>query len=139
MAHTSSHILIHLIFSTRQRRPFITSEMKNDVCAYLGGIIRELNGVALILHGTADHMHMLVRVPPARSISEIARVLKTNSSRWIHERWPEHKDFAWQTGYRAFSVSTSNIAAVTKHIAEQEEHHKTRSFQDEFIAFLRKN
>ncbi|HYL14720.1 MAG TPA: transposase [Terriglobales bacterium] len=115
------------------------AEKKNDVCAYLGGIIRELNGVALIVNGTADHMHMLVRVPPPRSISEIARVLKTNSSRWIYERWSEHKDFAWQTGYGAFSVSTSNIAAVTKYIAEQEEHHKTRSFQDEFIAFLRKN
>jgi REP-associated tyrosine transposase len=84
-------------------------------------------------------MPMLVRVSPPRSISEIARVLKTNSSRWIHERWPEHKGFAWQTGYRAFSVRTSNIAAVTKYIAEQEEHHTTRSFLDEFIAFLRKN
>lgn len=84
-------------------------------------------------------MHLLVRVPAPRSISEMARVLKTNSSRWIHEKWPEHKESSWQTGSGAFSVSTSNIAAVTKYVAEHEEHHKTRSFQDEFIAFLRKN
>ena len=84
-------------------------------------------------------MHLLVRVPAPRSISEMARVLKTNSSRWIHEKWPEHKEYSWQTGSGAFSVSTSNIVAVTKYVAEHEEHHKTRSFQDEFIAFLRKN
>ena len=139
MAHTCSNILVHLIFSTRHRRPLIRPDMKNEMCADLGGIVRELNGVALMVNGTANHVHMLIRLPATRSTAEIARVVKTNSSRWIHERWPEYKDFAWQTGYGAFSVSTSSVAAVSKYISEQEEHHKASSFQDEFSAFLRKN
>ena len=96
-----------------------------------------MSGVALIINGTTDHVHMLVRIRPAQSAAEIARVVKTNSSRWIHEKWSS--DFAWQTGYGVFSVSESNVASVTKYIACQEEHHRTHSFQDEFLAFLKKN
>ncbi len=80
---------------------------------------------------------MLVRIRPSHSASEIARLVKTNSSRWIHEKWSS--DFAWQTGYGVFSVSESNVTGVTKYIANQEEHHKKHSFQDEFLAFLKKN
>jgi putative transposase len=137
MSHTHGNILLHLIFSTHQRRPLIKPEFQSELFAYLGGIIRELDGVALIINGTADHVHMLVRIRPTHSASEIARVVKTNSSRWTHEKW--RPDFAWQTGYGVFSVSESNVGAVTKYIASQEEHHKKHSFQDEFLAFLKKN
>ncbi len=137
MSHTSDNILLHLIFSTHQRRPLIKPEFCAELFAYLGGIIRQLNGVALIINGTADHVHMLVRIRPSHSASEIARLVKTNSSRWIHEKWSS--DFAWQTGYGVFSVSESNVTGVTKYIANQEEHHKKHSFQDEFLAFLKKN
>jgi len=136
MSHTCGNILLHLIFSTHERRPLIKPEFRDDLFAYLGGIIREMNGTALIINGTADHVHMLVRIRPAQSPAEIARIVKTNSSRWIRERHPE---FAWQTGYGVFSVSESNVSAVTKYIASQEEHHKKHSFQDEFRAFLKKN
>jgi putative transposase len=95
-----------------------------------------MNGTALLINGTADHVHMLIRIRPAQSSAEIARTGKTNSSRWIRERMP---DFAWQTGYGVFSVSESNVPAVTKYVATQEEHHKKFSFQDEFRAFLAKN
>jgi REP element-mobilizing transposase RayT len=95
-----------------------------------------MNGTALIINGTADHVHMLLRTRPAHSPAEIARIVKTNSSRWIRECCP---DFAWQTGYGVFSVSESNVPAVTKYIAQQEEHHKKYSFQDEFRTFLAKN
>ena len=137
MPHTSGNILLHLIFSTHQRRPLIKPDFRSELFAYMGGIIRELHGAALIINGTADHVHMLVRARPAHAAAEIARVVKTNSSRWIHEKWST--DFAWQTGYGVFSVSESNLLAVSKYIATQEEHHKKHSFQDEFLVFLKKN
>jgi putative transposase len=136
MSHTCGNILLHFIFSTQERRPLITTGIRNDLFAYLGGVIREMDGTAMIVGGTADHVHMLVRVRPMHAAAEIARVVKTNSSRWIRERVP---DFAWQTGYGVFSLSESNMGAVTKYIASQEEHHKTHSFQDEFRSFLQKN
>lgn len=136
MSHTCGNILLHFIFSTHGRRPLMGPEFRNDLFAYLGGIVREMGGAALIVGGTADHVHMLVRVRPSQSAAEIARTVKTNSSRWIRERCP---DFAWQTGYGVFSVSESSVPTVTKYIATQEEHHSRRSFQDEFRTFLRKN
>jgi len=127
MSHTCGNILLHLIFSTHERRPVIKPEFRDDLFGYLGGIVRELNGTALVINGTADHFHMLVRIRPAQSPAEIARIVKSNSSRWIRER---SLDFAWQTGHGVFSVSESNVAAVSKYIAGQEEHHKKHSFQD---------
>ena len=138
MAHTSANLLVHLVFSTKHRRPLIQPNMKADVCAYLGGIVREMNGTALIVNGTTDHVHLLLRIPPVRSIAEFARVLKANSSKWIHQKWPK-SEFGWQNGYGAFSVSESNARAVTEYIANQEAHHQKKSFQEEFLAFLMKN
>jgi REP element-mobilizing transposase RayT len=129
--------LLHLIFSTLGRRPLIKPEFRGDLFAYLGGIVREMNGTALIINGTGDHVHMLLRVRPVHSSAEMERVVKTNSSRWVREKWSS--EFAWQTGYAVFSVSESSVAAVTKYIAGQEEHHKKHSFQEEFVAFLKKN
>jgi len=137
LSHTSGNILLHLIFSTQGRRPLIKPDFRDDLFAYLGGIIREMQGTALIINGTADHVHMLVRVRPVHSPAEIARVVKTNSSRWVREKWS--REFVWQTGYGVFSVSESNAAAVAKYIASQEEHHKKHSFQEEFVTFLKKN
>jgi putative transposase len=129
--------LLHFIFSTLGRRSLIKPEFRADLFAYLGGIVREMNGAALIVNGTSDHVHMLLRIRPVHSSAEIARVVKANSSRWVREKWSP--GFAWQTGYAVFSVSESNVAAVTKYIATQEEHHKKHSFQEEFVAFLKKN
>ena len=139
MGHTSTNILVHLIFSTKQRAPSITTEIESDLHAYLGGIIRETGGVALAINGTADHIHILTRVPAKRPIADLVCLTKTNSSRWVHERWPELREFAWQTGYGAFSVSESGVGAVRDYIAHQQEHHKKQSFQEEFLMFLRKN
>ena len=137
MSHTYGNVLLHFIFSTHERRPSIKPEFRADLFAYLGGIIREMNGTALIVNGTEDHVHMLIRVRPTHSAAEIARVVKTNSSHWVREKWSTK--FAWQAGYGVFSVSESNVNIVTKYVASQEEHHKKRSFQEEFRAFLRKN
>jgi len=137
MSHTSGNILLHFIFSTQGRRPLIKSEFRDDLFAYLGGIIREMHGTALIINGAADHAHMLIRVRPAHSASEIARVVKANSSRWVREKYSA--GFSWQTGYGVFSVSKSSVTAVTEYIARQQEHHKKHSFQEEFVAFLKRN
>jgi putative transposase len=137
LSHTSGNILLHFIVSTLGRRPLIKLAFRGDLFAYLGGIVREMHGTALIVSGTADHVHMLVRVRPVHSSAQIARVVKANSSKWVREKWS--REFAWQTGYAVYSVSESGVAAVTKYIAEQEEHHKKHSFQEEFVAFLKKN
>ena len=137
MAHTAGNLVLHLIFSTKGRRPLITADLRPDLFAYLGGIVREMQAAALIINGTADHIHMLLRIRPAQSPAEVTRIVKANSSRWAHEKG--NKDFAWQTGYGAFSVSQSNVAAISKYIATQEEHHRKQSFQQEYMAFLKKN
>jgi putative transposase len=137
LSHTSGNILLHLIFSTQARRPLIAPEFRHDLFAYLGGIIREMQGTALIINGTSDHVHMLVRIRPAQSAAEVARVIKANSSKWVRAKWSS--EFAWQTGYGVFSVSESNVVPVTRYIARQEEHHKEHSFQEEFLSFLKKN
>jgi putative transposase len=139
MPHTATNLLVHFIFSTKQRCELIKPEFETDLHAYLGGIIRQIGGVAVCVNGTRDHVHLLVRVPADHSVAEVARLIKTNSSRWVHRRWPEHKGFAWQTGYGAFTVSESGVEAVRGYISKQQEHHRVRSYQEEFLAFLRKN
>jgi putative transposase len=139
MAHTATNVLVHFIFSTHHRAPLINPEIQVDLHAYLGGIIREIGGVALCINGMADHVHLLGRMPSTHSVADLARPVKTNSSRWVHERWPKFKNFAWQAGYGAFSVSESGIVAVRVYIAHQQQHHTRRSFEDEFVAFLKKN
>ncbi len=139
MAHTFSNLLTHVIFSTKRRIPLIAAEIKNELHAYMGGIIRQLNGQPIRIDGTSDHVHLLLRLPPDVSVSETLRILKTNSSRWVHERWPSRRAFGWQAGYSAFSVSQSNASKVLKYITSQEEHHRRVSFEEEFLAFLKKH
>lgn len=139
MAHTFTHLLAQIIFSTKNREPLLDADLKPRLFAYMGGIVRELGGTAILINGPTDHVHLLVSLPATKSISDFMRVLKTNSSRWVHEEFPERKTFAWQTGYAAFSVSESNRGAVEKYIAGQEEHHRVLTFKDEFISFLQKH
>ena len=138
MAHTFANLLTHLIFSTKDRLPSIRPEIRDDLWAYLGGIVRELGGTAVVIGGTADHVHLLVGLPGTVALADALRVVKTNSSRWVR-RERHSRDFAWQVGYGAFSVSQSNAAAVSKYTQGQAEHHRRVSFQEEFISFLRKH
>jgi putative transposase len=139
MSHTATNLLVHLVFSTKGRAPSIAPEIQKDLHAYLGGIVRDIGGEALIVNGTIDHVHLLVRTPTTRSSAEIVRLLKANSSKWIHQKWPQRRGFTWQSGYGAFSVSESAVDSVTAYVASQQEHHQKISFQDEFRAFLQKN
>jgi len=139
MAHTFTSLLTHVIFSTKDRRPWMNPELQTRLHPYLGGIVREMRGHALKVNGTADHVHLLVQLPADVSVAEALRVLKTNSSRWVHETCDSRGGFAWQRGYGAFSVSLSSAPKVVKYIANQEEHHSRMSFQEELIAFLKKH
>ena len=103
----------------------------------MGGILNELHVTPILINGPTDHVHLLVALTPKAALSDLMRVLKTNSSRWVHEEL--RQQFAWQSGYGAFSVSHSNAEQVRLYIANQQEHHKTVSFQEEFIAFLKRH
>jgi putative transposase len=128
MSHTYSNLLTHVIFSTYARAPEIADVIRGDLHAYLGGIVRELRGTALAIGGTRDHVHMLLQLPCELAVADCLRVVKTNSSLWVHEKWPERWRFAWQTGYGAFSVSESSHKQVVEYIERQEEHHRKMSF-----------
>jgi putative transposase len=105
----------------------------------LGGIVRELRCTPLAIGGTRDHVHMLLRLPCELAVADCLRVVKTNASRWVHEKWPGHGSFAWQAGYGAFSVSESAYVQVVEYIGRQEEHHRKMSFKEEFVLLLRKH
>jgi REP element-mobilizing transposase RayT len=137
MAHTYTSLLIHVIFSTSGRTPFPCDAIRLDVHAYLGGILRELDAIPIAIGGTADHVHLLTRLPANLALADCLRIVKTNSSRWVKERWPQQRKFAWQGGYGAFSVSESRRAAVIRYIRDQAQHHRRISFQDEFLALLK--
>lgn len=126
----------HFIFSTKHRVPSIRSEWKQRLYDYLGGLIRSERGVLISAGGIADHVHLLARLGQNRAISDVLRVVKTNSSKWVHETFPGSDDFGWQNGFGAFSVSNSGIEGVKAYIAGQEDHHRTLRFQDEYREFL---
>jgi putative transposase len=138
MAHTFTHLLTHIIFSTKERRPLLDADLKSRLFPYLGGIVRAHDGKALIINGPADHVHILASIAAKHSLSDLMRELKADSTGWVHNNFQDKKSFAWQTGYGAFSVSHSNLVEVEKYIANQEEHHRRVSFQEEFVAFLKK-
>jgi REP element-mobilizing transposase RayT len=139
MAHTYTHLLIHVVFGTEERAPLIAHEMRGELYAYMGGTIREMGAVLLAMNSMPDHVHMLVSVPASLAVANLVRAAKANSSRWIHQRWPERLKFAWQQGYGAFSVSESATSQVERYIRTQEEHHRTLSFEDEFRELLKKH
>jgi putative transposase len=118
VSHTYTHLLIHVVSGTAERATLIAPEMREELYPYIGGTMRDGRAVPVIINGMADHMHMhmLVSVPASLSVADLVRVVKANSSRWIHERWPDRKKFAWQQGYGAFSVSHSVMPQVEKYI-----------------------
>ena len=139
MAHTVTNLLTHTVFSTRGRAPLIADIIRDDLHAYLGGILRELRAVPIAIGGTTDHVHVLARLPADLAVADCLRILKTNSSRWVKEKCPERRSFSWQGGYGAFSVSESSRSKVIRYIQEQARHHRRISFQDEFLALLQKH
>ena len=134
--HLSLHY--HIIFATKDRRPMIMPEWRERLHAYLGGILREMGAVPEAVGGVADHVHLLVGLKATHCVADVLHDLKRASSQWVHETVME-RTFAWQEGYGAFTVSASMRESVRQYIGQQEEHHRTRTFREEYVDFLRKS
>src|SRR3989475_7361540 len=139
MSDSYTNLLYHIIFSTKDRRPLITEDRQPRLYDYIGGTIRGLGGISLELNGTEDHVHLLTKLRPDKALSDVLRDLKANASGWMHDVFPELRDFSGQRGYGAFTVSHSNLEEVRQYITRQKEHHARISFRDEFIEFLKVN
>ena len=139
MSDSYTNLLYHIVFSTKDRRSLITLEHEVRLYDYIGGTLRRAGGISLELNGTEDHIHLLAKLRPDRALSDVLRDLKADATGWMHDVFPSTKDFSWQRGYGAFTVSQSNVEEVRRYIAGQKEHHRKVSFRDEFIQFLRAN
>ena len=136
MPHSYANNLLHVVFSTRERKPTIPAASFGELWAVLAGIGRNHRLTMIKVGGMTDHVHILFALPADVMLAHAVQVLKANSSRWMHERVPK---FAWQEGYGAFSVSASLAGAVKKYIGNQAEHHERRSFEEEFVTLLKKS
>lgn len=136
MAHSYPNVLIHCVFSTKERRDLIPDELREKLRMYFVGIGRGHEIPVLCAGGTTNHAHLLIALPANVPLAKAIQVLKANSSRWLGEHG---FDFAWQEGYGAFSVSASNVEAIRHYIQHQAEHHAKHSFEDEYVSLLRKS
>ena len=136
MPGTYSQLLLHIVFSTKGRQPWITEEVAGRLYPYMGGIVRAEKGALYDIGGVEDHVHLYLRWRPDGSISDLMRTVKARSSKWIHDTFPDLAEFAWQEGYSVFSVSKSQEKAVKNYIAGQAEHHKRQDFKAELLQFF---
>jgi putative transposase len=138
MAQSLSKILLHLVFSTKNREPWVTAGIRPDLHAYLAGTVRALNAEAYRVGGVADHVHIACTLPRTMPVSKLLEEIKKSSSAWIKTQDPMCHGFAWQAGYGAFSLGQSQLDALISYIENQEEHHRKRTFKDEFGEFLKR-
>ncbi len=136
MPGTYSQIILHVVFSTKQRRAYITPDIQARLYDYVGGIVRAEKGTVYAIGGMPDHVHILLRWRTDGAISDLMRTLKARSSRWVHDTFLDSRAFAWQEGYAVFSVSKSSEADVKAYIENQAEHHEKRDFAEELLALL---
>ena len=138
MAGTFTFLGTHFVFSTKNRTPLIFNDINDRLCAYIGGIIKELSGILIEINAVPEHIHFYAYMPKTISVSKFMEIVKANSSKWIHTTFQDKKDFGWQDGYGAFSVSKSSEKGMIQYIRNQQHHHRKRSFQEEFIDLLDK-
>ena len=139
MGSTLTNLAYHVIFSTKNREPLIVPRIRDELFRYMGGIVKGEGGILLQIGGIPDHVHMVIKLKPAHTLSEIMQKVKGGSSKWVNEQKRLSGRFAWQDGYGAFTVSESQIPAVIQYVREQEKHHRNRSFKDEFIRILERH
>lgn len=137
MSYASSYF--HCVFSTKERRPLITPGLAERLWPFLGGIARSNKMKAIEIGGVEDHVHLLLSLPSTLAIAKAMQLIKGGSSKWVHETFPEHRLFAWQEKYGAFSVSVSQLDNIIGYIKGQPAHHKKMSFQEEFLTLLKKH
>jgi putative transposase len=138
MPNTHAKLYYHLVFSTKNGKPFINAAIELELHKYMGGIIRQIEGSS-IENGTADHIHILAIVPSKISISDAMRSIKAGSSKWIHDSQPTLSSFAWQDGYAAFTVSASQTESVRTYIRNQKKHHQLSDYKTELLGLLDKH
>lgn len=141
MPQSLAKVTIHIVFSTKDRRPFLRDPgLRQEHNAYMATILKDnVDSLAILINGVEDHIHALVNLSRKFAIMDVIQKMKTETSKWLKTKSEDTTDFAWQSGYGAFSVSESNIEQVKEYIASQEEHHKKVSFQDEFRAFCKRH
>lgn len=135
MSHTYTSSLFHCVFSTKERRPTIRPDFQEDLWSYLGGIARANGSKALSVGGIEDHVHVLISLPANLTLARAMQLLKGGSSRWVHESIGQ-RDFQWQRGYGGFSVGISQVSTTIAYISAQHEHHRRKTFQEEFLEIL---
>ena len=138
MPQSLSSILIHLVFSTKLREPFISSEIEPELHAYLATVFRECNSPALSIGGDQDHVHTLFALSRTWTTADVVEEVKKRSSKWIKTKGQAWHQFQWQGGYGAFSIGQSNVAALKRYIVGQKEHHRHKTFQEEYLSLLKK-
>ena len=136
MAGKHISLLVHFVWSTSGREPWISSEWEDELYKFIGGVLRKKNAKLLEAGGSSDHIHLYTSLPSTLSLADAVNAMKSNSSRWIHEEFLRRRSFAWQEGYGAFSVSKSSESTVRRYIQQQKEHHRRRDFKTEFIKLL---
>ncbi|HQU45839.1 MAG TPA: IS200/IS605 family transposase [Pirellulales bacterium] len=140
MPQSLSDVLIHIVFSTKNRAPFLKSpELRERLEAYIVGTLTNLDCHSIITGSVEDHIHILCHLSRTMTIAQLVKEIKASSSAWVKEQDRRLDDFYWQAGYGAFSVSRSNVEQVRQYIANQEEHHRTRTFQEEFRLLLKRH
>ena len=135
MGQSLSQNYLHLIFGTKNRNPFISSEIEKELHSYMSGTLKELESPALIINSMPDHVHILFKLSKNFSLAKVVEEIKKSSSKWMKTKGIQN--FSWQIGYGAFSVSSSKLEAVNRYIAHQKEHHKTKSFKEEVEQFMK--
>ncbi len=138
MPQSHSCVLVHFAFSTKNRRRLIEPEIETELYPFLGGVFKDCDCPALAIGGTEDHLHILCRLAKTVSQAEIMEEAKTRSSKWIKSKGPQYQKFYWQAGYGAFSIGQSQADVVKRYIARQKQHHKKVTFQEEYLALIKK-
>jgi len=138
MGQSLAKIVVHLIFSTKDPLPVLTPAVRGELNAYMVGILRELDSPAILANSVADHTHSLFVLSKNVALAKAVEEVKKGASKWLKTKGAEFAGFHWQNGYGGFSVSESSVGAVKRYIADQEEHHRHKTFQDEFRAFLQR-
>lgn len=134
MSQSLSKIYLHLIFATKNRDFYISPQCKVELFSYIAGVINGLGCKTIIVGGMTDHIHILFCMSTTKTVSDVARDIKTSAIRWYKQRFS--KALQWQSGYGIFSVSQSKVETVRRYIAQQEEHHRVKTFQEEYREFL---
>lgn len=139
MPQSLAQIYVHLVFSTKDRRPLLADQnIRDEMHKFIGGASNQLDCPVLRVGGVADHVHILCRLAKTLAVSELVKELKRTSSLWVKTKSIAHGDFHWQNGFGAFSVSPGHVEPLRTYISSQDDHHRTESFQDEFRRLLKK-